>query len=190
MRQYIAVVVTGALLNGCASQRTFFWYEPEANWGKDSYRVGCPIHTPARALTQQAFPYLSIHVSILDDINARNRRIQDPTLIFDLGKRASPIELITQSYKKREATEVRVKASSPTVDVRLEDGSHRQFAVPDFREELTFVGEHRGKTILVSLTGLRPQTFTVSIPDFEVNGEVLTAGPIRFVYKQTTRSIC
>ena len=167
------------VLSACVARETFFWYEPNAEWGGPGHALGCPIHDPARMVTQQAYPNLAISVSILDEINAGVYGRKDPTLAF--------VFYIRHLFY---GESVSVKPSSPILDVELEDGTHRQFEVPALAERLLFIGENRAKQVFVPLTGVEPQNVTIQIPDFQVNDELLKGGSIRFIRTRTTQWAC
>jgi hypothetical protein len=124
--------------------------------------------------------------------------LKEPTLFVTIYK---GWHLLISEQDRRNKTPVSVRAPRSLIDVSLADGTIRHIDVPEFREQFVIVGHgfdpfHNysdpsgfGKTINLPL-GVEPQSMTVTFPDLVVDGEPMSLGTVKFIYRKNTTYPC
>src|SRR5215467_9744799 len=164
-------------------QNTFAQYVPEAEWGKRSQPGGC---APPRIVVEQAeYPGVAVDVRMANEPVATNLKLKDPTLFVSIGVRRNRL---FGHYGPGHplATPVRVTPSTDAIAVELTDGTVQRIEVPEFQDEIVFQDWKLFRAIQIPLPGVEPQSLTVTLPVFSVDGKELSGSTIAFRYGKTT----
>lgn len=173
-------------------------YYPEGSWGALTSAGGCPSHTPALEKHASNPDWLWVKVGIWNSKQTELRKLKEPTLFVTIYK---GWHFLISEQDRRNKTPVSVRASRSFLDVSLADGTIRQIDVPEFHGQFVIVGQGFdpfrnysdpsgfGKTISLPL-GVEPQSMTVTFPDLVVDGEPMSLGTVKFIYRKNTTYPC
>ena len=182
-----SVTVVAVLLSGCVARATYHWYVPQADWGTPGRQAGSSGPTPTINLVRSEFPPFTVQIYMQTEPHRKrggSHPSDSPTLVMLMFK-SGGFHVDSERWKQAQMTPVRMRATSNRVEAHLDDGKKLVYEVPELQGELTFVGTRTDHKIEVELKGLQPQSFTLLVPSFMVNGEPLKTGPIKYRYEQT-----
>jgi len=185
---YIFALATAACVSGCATD--LYSFDPNAAWGEASATGGCPGGSPSIAVYALNPPWVRAEFGIWDSVQARNRRLTEPTVFIVVVK---GWHLSIAEQERRVKTPITVRSENPFVDVTLSDGTQRRFVVPELAMDSVIVGQEwnwsvgKGKSFQVPLKEVTPQDLVIVFPDLIVNGETVKTGKVSFEYRKHTR---